>query len=592
MLSTWQGVVHTVEAASPEQEAGESAAPAESPAESSAVPGERPGPLHSGPLPSGPQQPARRITARFRGVACSAWWRRARLPLITAAVAGVTCLLYVAYLKQASSLGTDSDGASNVLQAWDMLHGNPLLRGWQLSDVSFYTTELPEYALVELLRGLNAGVIPAAAAATYALLVLLAALLAKGRATGAEAVVRALIAAGIMLAPETPAGAGIVLSSPDHVGTAVPLLLTWLAIDRLAGRGYLPWLVGVLLTLVEIADESAVYVGAVPVIIVSAVRIYQRRASWRIDAGLLVAAAASVALASAVLLRIRHAGGFVVAPAKTSFTTAAQMPHNVWTTVESVLQLFGADFFGMRFGLPAAIALLHLVGLIMAAFGCWLGARQLVHARDRLVPILVVGVAVNLAAYLFSTQVIDLASARLIAAVLPFSAVLAGRLIPGRPATTTLLPALLAVLLAYTAVIGYNASKPAQPPATQDVASWLLANHLTAGIGDYWAANITTVADGGRVRVRSVVTSCGRFVPDAWESNESWYERPNTATFLVLALTSPAGADGSPGEAKAQFGVPQRTARIGAYEVLVWNHDLLPAVTTGFGRGCGPLWQR
>jgi hypothetical protein len=33
-----------------------------------------------------------------------------------------------------------------------------------------------------------------------------------------------------------------------------------------------------------------------------------------------------------------------------------------------------------------------------------------------------------------------------------------------------------------------------------------------------------------------------------------------------------------------------RTARIGAYEVLVWNHDLLPAVTGGFARGCGPPW--
>jgi hypothetical protein len=70
---------------------------------------------------------------------------------------GVVCLLYVAYLEQARSLGSDADGASNVLQAWDMLHGNPLLRGWWLSDMSFYTTELPEYMLVELVHGLHAG---------------------------------------------------------------------------------------------------------------------------------------------------------------------------------------------------------------------------------------------------------------------------------------------------------------------------------------------------------------------------------------------------------------------------------------------------
>jgi len=67
-----------------------------------------------------------------------------------------------------------------------MLHGNVLLRGWWLSDVSFYTTELPEYMLVELARGLNSGVINAAGAATYTILIVLAAVLAKGRATGPQ----------------------------------------------------------------------------------------------------------------------------------------------------------------------------------------------------------------------------------------------------------------------------------------------------------------------------------------------------------------------------------------------------------------------
>jgi hypothetical protein len=155
------------------------AASEEETGESPAAPGGRAGPV---PRPGW-------IPARFR----SAVWpeRRAakgrhRRPLVMAVGVGVVCLLYVAYLEQARSLGSDADGASNVLQAWDMLHGNPLLRGWWLSDVSFYTTELPEYMLVELVHGLHAGDIYLAAAATYTLLILLAALLAKGRATGTE----------------------------------------------------------------------------------------------------------------------------------------------------------------------------------------------------------------------------------------------------------------------------------------------------------------------------------------------------------------------------------------------------------------------
>jgi hypothetical protein len=574
MLIAWSGVVN-VEATGSE----------EATVESAAMPGERAGPA---PRPA-------RAWAGFRAAGGparrAAWWQERR-PLTVAILFALVCLLYVAYLEQARSLGSDSDGASNVLQAWDMLHGNLLLRGWWLSDVSFYTTELPEYMLVELVHGLHAGDIYLAAGATYTLLVVLAAVLAKGRAAGTEGLVRVLIAAGIMLAPGVRGSAGLLLSSPDHVGTQVPLLLIWLAIDRLGDRWYLPWLVGVMLTWVQIADQTAVYVGAVPVIVVSAVRIYQRRESWRIDAGLLLAAAASIALAAGVLDLIRRVGGFVVAPASTVFATSAQLPHNVWLTVESVLAMFGADFFGMRLGLPAAVALLHFVGLILAAWACWVAARQLLQASDRLVPILIVGITINLAAFLLSTQAFDLASARDIAAVVPFGAVLAGRLIPGRPAARALVPALLAVLVGYAGVLGYYASRPALPPATQAVASWLTANHLTAGIGDYWAANITTAAASDRVRVRAVSLSCGRFAPYAWESKKSWYEPPNTATFLVLPLDSRAKSDGTPADATTQFGVPQRTARVGAYRVMVWDHDLLPALTSGFARGCGPRWRR
>ena len=530
-------------------------------------------------------------------------WRRHRRPLTLAASLGAILLLYVAYLGQSRSLGTDADGASNVLQAWEMLHGNLLLRGWWLSDVSFYTTELPEYMLVELARGLNPGVINAAGAATYTLLVALAAWLAKGRATGTAGLLRVLIAGGIMLAPGPGLSAATLLSSPDHTGTQVPLLLIWLMIDRLGDSdqgdpsprpplGYLPWLVGALLAWVEIADQMAIYVGALPVIVVSAIRICQRRESWRIDAGLLAGAVASVAVAIAGTLLIRLTGGFAVAPVSAVFTTVAQMPHHLWLTLESVLTLFGADFIGLRSGPAAAVAVLHLTGVILVAWACCIAGRRLLAADGRLVPMLFVGIVIDLAAYVLSTQAIDLGSTHELAAVLPFGAVLAGRLLPGRPAISALRPALLAVLAGYAGVLGYNAAGPPRPPVTQAVASWLTANHLTSGIGDYWTANVTTVATSGRVEVRPVDLSCGRFSPYAWESRESWYQPPSTATFLLLALTIGAGSDGTAADATAQFGPPQRTARIGAYEVLVWNHDLLPALTGGFARGCGPRWQR
>src|SRR6185437_14027336 len=95
-------------------------------------------------------------------------WLRSRW-LQPCAFTGLGVLLFFAYLFEASRLPIFADGASQALQAWDMLHGNVLLHGWVLSDVSFYTTEIPQYMLIELVRGLNPDVVHIAAAMTYAL---------------------------------------------------------------------------------------------------------------------------------------------------------------------------------------------------------------------------------------------------------------------------------------------------------------------------------------------------------------------------------------------------------------------------------------
>jgi hypothetical protein len=509
-------------------------------------------------------------------------WRRRTLAV--AACLGLAALAYLAYFRQSRSLSADADGASNVLQAWDMLHGNVLLSGWRLSDVSFYTTELPEYMLADLVRGLNPAVISIAGAATYTILLALTALLAKGRASGALGLSRVLVAGGIMLAPEPGVGAASLLSSPDHTGTGIPLVLTWLAIDRLGDRRYLPWLVAGLLTWVEVADQLAIYAGALPVVTVAAIRISRRRPTWRADAALLAAAAVSIPLGMGVLLLIRWAGGFTVARVPLTVGTVAELPQHLWLAAQSVLTLFGASFIGVA-SVPAAVfAALHLVGVILVAWACWLAARQLLTSEDWLIPLLLISIVISLAGYVFSTQAIDLGSTHELATVLPFGAALAGRLVPGRPVAAVLTPVLLVGLAGYAAALGWSAASPPRPPGTQAVASWLSARRLTEGIGTYWAANITTVATGGQVRVRPVQLSCGRFVPDAWESRQSWYTPPATATFLVLNLTSPASEDLAPASATAQFGAPGQTARIGAYEVMVWRHDLLPALNAR----CGP----
>src|SRR5580704_4787254 len=209
------------------------------------------------------------------------WLQRLAGPALFTAAAIVA---FACYLRMSLTVPVNSDGASNALQAWDMLHGNPLLHGWWLSDVSFYTTELPEYMLVELAHGLNADVVHIGAALTYTLLVVLAAFVARGRSRGAEGTVRALLAAGIMLAPAPGETAWALLLTPNHTGTGVPVLLLLLLVDLAPRRWYTAVAAGVLLAWALVGDPLILVIGVLPVVVVCLARaclaLLHRRVLW------------------------------------------------------------------------------------------------------------------------------------------------------------------------------------------------------------------------------------------------------------------------------------------------------------------------
>ena len=166
----------------------------------------------------------------------SPWYVRRRRLLEAAGFVVLVAALFTVYLRLSRTMPENSDQANVLLQAWDMLHGNLLLHGWDKADVSFYTTELPQYALLVLIFGVHANTAHIAAAMTYTLAVLLAIRVARGGFTSRAAVVRMLIAAGIVLAPQLGIGISGLLLSVGHIGTSVPVLLILLFLDRAPQR--------------------------------------------------------------------------------------------------------------------------------------------------------------------------------------------------------------------------------------------------------------------------------------------------------------------------------------------------------------------
>jgi hypothetical protein len=502
----------------------------------------------------------------------------------------------VCYLRISRTLATNSDGASQALQAWDMLHGNLVLHGWQLSDVSFYTTELPEYMLVELLRGLNADVVHVASAMTYTMAVVLAALLARSTATGRAALARVLVTAGIMIAPQLRWGVAIVMSSPDHFGTSVPVLVAWLILDRARPRWYVPILAAVLLAWAVVADQLVLLIGVLPLAIVSATRLYQAVVierhplkRQRYDLALLAAAVAAAAAADVAFKILQASGGYLLHPPPDQFLADVQLiSRSLSVTGEGLLLLGGADFLGHQLSLSTVVLLLHLVGVFLAGLGTWVAAKRFLRDRNLVDQLLVVAIAANLAAYIVSTRAYGIAGTREIAPVLPFAAVLAGRLLAERLLAARLAPALIVVLAGYLAGLSYSVVQPPAPIQDQQLISWLTTQHLTSGLGGYWQSNDVTLATSNRIRIRSLSFSAAhglptgqpgpnaKLVPTVWDTNLQWYDpRTQSANFVVLGGPSGSARLTDKGLVLATFGPPARSSHVGTYEVLVWNKNLL-----------------
>jgi hypothetical protein len=504
--------------------------------------------------------------------------------LWTAGVLLAAFALYWAFLRQAQTYELDSDPAGQALQAWAMWHGNPLLRGWWLGDVSFYTVELPVNVIIEMIYGLRVGEIHILVALVYVAVVLLSALLARGNTRGSEGVVRAVVAAGIMLAPSLVYGTRVLLHAPNHTGTMIPILLMLLLLDRAPERWWVPAAVGVMLTWAQVNDPIATYAAALAVAAACGVRICSaiavrrrpRAVPWY-DLWLAVAALVSIELAHLIVAKIHAVGGFYFPPPKygTGFAPLSALPGHLWDLGYNVLILFGADFLQHQPAVNVFLGVLHLAGLALGVLGLCIGLRGFFTRVDRVTQIVVAGTVFILAAGALGTYMSPVTGAHEIIPVLPFCAVLAGRVLGGRLAVPRLRPVLALGLACYLGALVYNDVQPVATPWHQDLAGWLEAHNLRYGLAGYWEANITTLDSGGAVRLAAVQD--GGVSADPYESDSAWVNPAVSQANFIVSVSWPA-SDVSlvqPGVVRARFGAPAHTYHFKEYTIMVYNYNLL-----------------
>jgi hypothetical protein len=256
-------------------------------------------------------------------------------------------------------------------------------------------------------------------------------------------------------------------------------------------------------------------------------------------------------------------------------TTPSGFVHNLGIAVDCLAADFGA-YFPQRHGvLDIAVGVVRAGLLVLTLI---VVARSIVERRlvDQL---LVVGVMVNLGAFLISTIPADIGSARQIAPVLFLGAALVGRVLGPRVAAKLTLRSWRAalagvVVLAIGGEFVALTLTPAVPAENAGVAAYLEQHHLTYGLGNYWASNNITLQTGGAVQVIPVWGERSVY-GFRWLSNKSWYDPTrHDARFVVIQSLYPSY--GTEAGTRAQFGDPARRVQISATEIIyIYDHNLL-----------------
>lgn len=483
------------------------------------------------------------------------------------------------YTRLSRSAPVTADSANAMLQGDALMSGDFLLRGWTLSGASFYGTDLIFYAAVGAARGVSTSATHEVGAVIYTLVVVAAAFLARGQARGWRGAARMLITTVLLLAPMPGEAVQLILLGPFHVGTTLLLLLALLFLDKVTRSALAAVGFALVLAVTTFSDPLAIWVGALPVIAVSLLRLAGQ--SWRrsTDVIVTVATAAAILLGQLALGAVRRLGGFETVPLNGAFAQMNDMPKNLALTIEGLLMLFGADFFGEPLMKPATLlVLVHLVGFLFVLFVAGLAAHAWRQGReaDRVNQVLLAAMALDAAAYLFSNQAIDHMTARYLIPFMAFGAVLAGRLGADWIGRMQLAAPAALVGLAYVGSLLVGLGTPAAPRPASDVGPWLEQRKLRYGLAAYWQASTVTVDTEGRVQVRAVTLDAERPSPYWWEAEQRWYDPRlpgNDARFVLRDTSDSRSLDRE--RIIAAFGPPTQEHRVGRYDVMVWDRNLL-----------------
>ena len=504
--------------------------------------------------------------------------------VVIAWVGGYVILATVFVLASRHAFAGNSDDATLVLQGQSVSSGHVALQGWALSYDSFWTMDVPFYAVAVRLLGIQPVLMNLVPAVIAALLVVVAIrMVPQGRRDlGSVAGVGLIVA---VLALPGPNLAWFLLQAGWHASTSLWCLLIFVGVSRSKSR----WaLLGatVLVATGILGDLFMVTLAVIPLVLAGALA-WLRQRDWRAANRHFVASVGGVGLALLVRVVAMLFGTYAIS-SRSLRATSSQVLANIEAIPNRVGGFFGlTNIVGGVSTSPEPIRLVRwvlfvvVVVAVIAALASTIrsiarGSSAVDSDERRVEDLLAIALLTDVLSFVFFATVSNVSLSRYLVPGFVFLAILAARTVTRfvrahRALRTRRMAIFAAIVVGLCAAdFGIASLGPSAPQPTSPLGAFLISKHLQVGIGDYWSSSIVTVDTSGQVAVRPVVIGLsGTLVRFGKQSTSTWY---SGQSFQFFAFD--AASDNAASAAIKTFGSPAQNYTIGNYQVFTWPHDV------------------
>lgn len=512
-------------------------------------------------------------------------------------IALITVLLTV-YFSYSIGLflrvGINSDYSNLVLEASDILSGNVFLSDWNLTGITFITTDLLYFIIGVAVAGTTVNAYYVAVILMYFTLLAGALFLlkTKGKRTNWIDVVIFLAVGGMP---------SIYACDILRAHTAVPAF-TFFAIYFGIKAYYLiattnKWqrnicftMFTLLLTLCCAGDPIALIIAIVPIVLIC---LYNLTGNNIINKKLNIIFL-SLSIASVILGKLIDTLFFMAGDAnknsfleQKTFTDIDTIRDKFKIYLSSILGMFNASFFGEK--LMTINTLWCFLRIIVVLFSFYIMFKSIYNFlkhrnTDMVSVVLSLGFLLMSLIFILTDIAVDINSARYIGYLPILSAVLIVRYFKYNDTLITRIAnkkiSKKSLIVVYSIVLILSNLAPVdfkKPVTSQDnLAKFLVENGLKNGYAKFWNASHVTLASEGKVNVRAVVYDNDKNIQKfTWFCKNSWYT-PDSSNFVVIE-NSDSSNDGfgiTKESVKKCIGKPGKVLSFENYTIYVYNVDI------------------